>query len=151
MENHSSNATQALAAIHDGNESAAKYARSPWWYYPVIGAGYALLGLAAALSGSIVRTIAVLAFLALGKLLEKGYRRANGVWVGGLKSGANTWWTLGFLLVSLGTIVAGCLVSDHMGAAWPAWIMAVLVLLETLIYGFLFDRGISGERHTSLS
>ena len=151
MENDSANAMDSLSAIRQGHERATMHTRAPWWYYPVLGAGYALLGLASSLSGSIIRTLALIAFLAASKLLQRGFRHATGVWVGGLRSGVATWWSIGFLSVSLGTICAGCLVSDHIGKAWPAWIMAVLVWLETLLYGFLFDHALRRQLRPALS
>ncbi|MFI5086367.1 MAG: hypothetical protein ACHP7K_10610 [Actinomycetales bacterium] len=151
MENDFANSADALSAIREGRERATRYARSPWWYYPAFGIAYALLGIAFALSGAIIRTLAVLAFLVTTRLLQRGYRRANGVWVGGLRSGVVTWWSVGFLLVSLGTLVAGWLVSENIGRVWPAWIMAVLLLFETLLYGFRFDRAVQRNPRPALS
>lgn len=151
MENDSASSVEALSAIQQGHERAIAHARSPWWYYPILGVGYALLGIAFSLGGSFVRTLALIAFLAGGRMLQRGFKRANGVWVGGLRSGVATWWSIGFLLISLGTLVAGWLVSENIGAAWPVWIMAVLILLETLLYGIIFDRAVQRRQRPALS
>lgn len=107
MENDPESSVDALSAIRDGREQATKYARSPWWYYPILGIAFALLGVAFSLGDSLIRALAVVAVIVVGRLVQRGYRRANGVWVGGLRSGVATWWSVGFLLVSFGTIVAG--------------------------------------------
>ncbi|MBG0741804.1 hypothetical protein IV500_20845 [Paeniglutamicibacter antarcticus] len=151
MENDSASSVDALSAIRQGHERAIAYARSPWWYYPALGIGYAILGIAFSLGGSIIRTLALIAFLAAGKLTQRGFRRANGVWVGGLRSGVASWWSVGFLLVSLGTIVAGWLIGESLGTVWPVVIMAVLILVETLLYGFFFDRAVQRKRRPALS
>ncbi|WP_186760120.1 hypothetical protein [Arthrobacter alpinus] len=142
MENDSVVSLDSLSAMKEGQERAMKSVRSPWWYYPILGIAFAGLELAFALSGTLVRTLAIGGVIVVARLAERGYRRVKGTWVGGLRSGKTTWLSIGFLLIAVGTIVAGSLLTNDVGQPWPAWIMALVILFETLIYGFFFDLSI---------
>ncbi|MBG0741166.1 hypothetical protein IV500_17495 [Paeniglutamicibacter antarcticus] len=142
MENDSVGSLDALSTMNEGHKQAIKRVRSPWWYYPILGIAFAGLELAFALSATLVRTLVIVGVIVVARLAERGYRRVKGTWVGGLRSGKATWLSIGFLLIAVGTIVAGSLLTNNVGQPWPAWIMAMAILFETLIYGFFFDLSI---------
>lgn len=142
MTNDSAGAAYGLSVIQDGQEQALKSVHSPWWHYLLFGISLPVLELILALGTPLMLSLVLIGFTVINLLVERGWRRAKGTWVGDFRGGRTRWLSFGFFLITFGAVIAGYFLTRNLGQPWPAWIMAAIILLEMPIYGFLFERSL---------
>ena len=146
MENESgAQQPDPLAMIAEARAAAADRLVTPWWYHPVLGllvAGYVV---AFSLGDTLVRSIALLVFLAGVTGLVRAYRRLTGVWLAGHEAGRASRWayamgaTIGVLMV------VSLVIAWTTSLTWPTWVIAAVVGVAMVVLGRRFDVALRAQ------
>jgi hypothetical protein len=134
-----------LAMITEARATVADRLTTPWWYHPILGLLLASYVVAVGLGSTLVKALAVVLLIAACGALASTYRRLTGVWISGFEAGRAGRWAkaLGGLVGAV-TVVAW-IVASWTELSWPAWGLAAVAFVSTVVLGRRFDTALRAQ------
>lgn len=152
MENNEARLVRgALVEADIGRAAAGAKVGAPWWYYPLVGLIFAGNGVVFALGNALAQLGALVVLLAAGRYLNWAYRSVTGISISGLRGGVSTVWSMVWIVVTVGFIVSGWLFAERLNQQWPIWVMAIVIVVETLAYGRVFELAVRTQLRSPLT
>jgi len=138
-------ATSALDLVASSRAGLADRLVSPAWYHPCLGGLLGLFSASYALRSPAVTAVALALFLAGALVLVRAYRRATGVFVNGLRSGAASRWAGAGGALSAAAILGGIALDRGLDLRWAPLAAGVVAGGVTVVFGNRFDEALRAQ------